>query len=1684
MFKSSLKCVVLAIGLLAGMNATASHLIGGNLGYTYIGETAPGSQIYRYQLYIQLYMNCGTDSNWPGFGSLLATNGGVLPVGVYIQDPLAPNADKQEFASANLVLVDSSFINPDLPSGCGVGAGLCTKLGLLTGTVDLPLNFGGYHLYFQMNARNGSISNLFDPGMTGIGFYSFIPPPLVVNSSPVWLGDPTPLLCINDTSTFVNSATDPDGDQLIFSFQTPYNSVEGGGGIINPPFVLPNTIPTVTYEAGYSVAVPFGAGGYAFINGATGLTRYRPTVQGNYVVAVEVREFRNGVLIGITRRDLQLQAVVCPPNDAPAVAGVLPTAYSVQAGDQLCFDLGFQDPNADSLLLTASGTIFEGTIFNPPATIIAPVEGDGTVNSTFCWDTDCAQAQDQPYLFSVSVTDNGCPPRTLDLIFQVEVIGFAGPTVITGPDQVCTGSTAITYSTAAINGAAFAWSVVGGSIMSGQGTNSISVDWGTTGSGSVEVSATNALGCISTPVILPVSIVNLPVADAGPDVAVCAGTSAQLGGSPTGPAGSTFNWTPAAALDNAGAANPTSTPTVNATYIVQVSLSGCVNTDTVAVTVSDPQVDAGTDESVCSGGDVQLNATGTGTFSWTPSTGLSASNVADPIAAPTITTDYIVTLTNGANCSDSDTVQVVVNELPVVSAGPDQTPCLNTTIDLGGSPTGPVGSTVAWTPATGLNSATDANPTLTVTGDATYIVVVTDANSCVTSDTMQVTVLPLPDVDAGPDLSVCAGSSIQLQGSGAGSLLWTPDFGLSDPTLPDPICQPEITTIYTLTVTGSNTCTNSDQTTVTVNVLPSADAGPDRTICAGDDVVIGTDGAGDFTWSPSAGLSATDVAVPTASPSITTTYTVVLADPQTCTAQDEVTVFVNTPAQAGSDNSASVCSDGVAVDLTTLLGGNADAGGTWIPGSTHVPGTGTQVYNYVVNGIAPCPNDTAYISITENVATNAGIDASSNICAGSDPFDLLTLLGPTADATGTWTDPNNAPFSGTFDPATSQTGTYIYVVAGAGSCTNDTAEVVIDIVPTADAGTSGSTTVCSSGASFDLFALLGGSPDIDGLWLDPTLTTHGAQFDPATDAPGTYTYIAGASTTCPDSAEVQVALSTPDIQFTGDGTICIGDTTQITGIGGTAFVWTPDTEISDATVADPLFYPSLTTTYTLTVTDDNGCVGSAPTTITVFTLPTVDAGDDVAVCTGLSVQVGGSPTSPTGTVFLWTPSTDLDDATMANPTASPGTTVQYTVTVRDDNQCANMDSVLVTVNAAPALEAGPDEALCIGNSVPLNATGTGTFNWSPATGLSDPSVANPIASTTTTTTYTVTLTDDNACVATDLLTVTVNGLPTADAGPDNWLCEGFGIGLSGSGAGSFSWSPAGSLNDATSATPIATPPSTTTYTLTVTDGNGCSATDQAIVTVGLNPPIDIGSNATTCIGAPVSLGGSPTSVPFSTYSWSPTTGLDDPSSPNPTALPNGTTTYVLTVTNETCVSTDQVTVTISGNGAAAFTSRFEAGCEEIRGFFTDESTGAVSWQWDLGNGGTSDEQNPQVLLPYTTQTVVSLVITDSGGCTDTLTQVFTLDSLADLSDISVPNVFTPNGDGKNDLFTLDIDAFLGPCTGMEVLNRWGQVVFESLGNNITWDGTTLAGEACVAGTYFYVIKVKDMSFKGTVLLTR
>ena len=195
------------------------------------------------------------------------------------------------------------------------------------------------------------------------------------------------------------------------------------------------------------------------------------------------------------------------------------------------------------------------------------------------------------------------------------------------------------------------------------------------------------------------------------------------------------------------------------------------------------------------------------------------------------------------------------------------------------------------------------------------------------------------------------------------------------------------------------------------------------------------------------------------------------------------------------------------------------------------------------------------------------------------------------------------------------------------------------------------------------------------------------------------------------------------------------------------------------------------------VTDPNGCFNNDSIDIVVIDVPTADAGADMSMCAGDQVQIGGSPTGTAGTStpilvsYIWNPAGGLSSSVDPNPFASPSATTMYEVMVTDANGCAASDDVWVTVNPNPVVDAGGSAGICTGGSTIIGGTPTAsagtppfTYSWAPASGLSSTTVSNPSASPALATIYTVTVTDANGCVGSDMIIVTISADPTAHAG--------------------------------------------------------------------------------------------------------------------------------------------------------------------------------------------------------------------------------------------------------------------------------------------------------------------------------
>ena len=262
-------------------------------------------------------------------------------------------------------------------------------------------------------------------------------------------------------------------------------------------------------------------------------------------------------------------------------------------------------------------------------------------------------------------------------------------------------------------------------------------------------------------------------------------------------------------------------------------------------------------------------------FSWTPTTSLSNPNIFNPVATPSLTTEYVVQAASADGCTSADTV--VVNVSPTqFSISNDTTICIGDTVQISASG----GNQYLWLPNSDISDVTVSDPLVSPSASQTYVVEVEDADGCEFLDSILVSVQPLPTAFAGFDQGVCAGSDAQLNASGGQIYLWTPTAGLSNANISNPVVTfSSDTATYTVLVTDNTGCENTDTVTVWQEPLPDAQAGPDTTICEGETVQLTSSGGQTYEWSPTAGLNNPNSQNPTATPLTTTTYTVTVGQP-------------------------------------------------------------------------------------------------------------------------------------------------------------------------------------------------------------------------------------------------------------------------------------------------------------------------------------------------------------------------------------------------------------------------------------------------------------------------------------------------------------------------------------------------------------------------------------------------------------------------------------------------------------------------------------------------------------------------------------------------------------------------------------------------------------------------------------
>ena len=712
-----------------------------------------------------------------------------------------------------------------------------------------------------------------------------------------------------------------------------------------------------------------------------------------------------------------------------------------------------------------------------------------------------------------------------------------------------------------------------------------------------------------------------------------------------------------------------------------------------------------------------------------------------------------------------------------------------------------------------------------------------------------------------------------------------------------------------MTTTDANGCTATDDVTVTVFNNPIATIIQDTIqACSGEPISLNVSGGTSYSWSPATGLSDPNIANPIATPISPTLYVVTVSDANGCTATDAVFVQTN-PFQGNADAGFDIL---ICEGESANLNASGGLSYTWSPSNSlsdpNVPNPianplTTTIYTVTVTDASGCTqSDEVVVTVNSNMVIVSGQDTISTC------FNSPVPLSAQGGVSFVWSPTTGLSNPNVSNPIATPTTSTLYIVTATDEfgCSGTDA-VYVEVRSGAGSASAGSDVTICPGES----AVLNATGGILYSWgpangLSNTFSANPIA-SPSTTTIYTVTVTDLNSCTATDVVNVNVAPG-PDIIISPDQEICLGESIGLSVSGGQSYSWSPAIGLDDPNSATPMANPVVSTTYTVTVTDINGCTNSDQVTVLISSIAgTADAGVDVDICFGNSVVLSASG----GVSFAWSPASGLNNPNFGNPIASPNMTTIYTVTATDENGCTDTDQVVVNVLPAPNASVAQSNIItCVNESVQLNASGGVIYSWSPQQGLNNPNVSNPVASPIVPTVYIVTVTDVNGCTATNGVFVQPSSFEgSASAGADVTICEGDGATLNASGAVSYLWSPSIGLNNPTISNPIASPTSSMTYTLVATDINGCTATDEVLVTVRQGPSGMINlDNLEVCHGSSVNLIASGGGLQFE---WGPIQGLNNPYISNPIATPDKATTYTVTVTDENgCTGTDEIFVDV------------------------------------------------------------------------------------------------------------------------------------------------------------------------------
>jgi large repetitive protein len=1256
----------------------------------------------------------------------------------------------------------------------------------------------------------------------------------------------------------------------------------------------------------------------------------------------------------------------------------------------------------------------------------------GNTGASYLWNFNNAQTQsiqvNQSGTYNVDVT-NACGTGTGSI--NVEI----GTTPVASISQNINGCNSVILSVGTQPiGTTFNWN-------NGAGTNPT---FEATASGTYSVIVTNSASC-SIELSTSVTIFNqAPVVDLGTDIISCSDVTLNAQNP-----GSTYLWSNGATTQTIVVSQSTITP-------ISVSVTNACGTTTsnsIEITISpNLPVDLGNNVSACNTTTLDAGTQPTGsTFVWSNANGVIPGTNQTIVVTESGTYSVLVSAPNG--CTGTDNIIVTIdNTLPIVNIGDaNQSNCGTLTLNAGNA-----GATYLWSTGATTQSIDVASSTNNITVDVT--------NGCgtTTSNSVNVEILTIPAVDLGPNISQCGSNlSVTLD---AGNQPANSTFVWFNGLLPIAGANTQTITvtqsgIYSVVVTGANTCTNIDVVLVSLeNGVPVVDLGAaNQTTCGTLTLDAGNTGA-TYLWST--GETTQTIVVSTNTNNISVTVT------NSCGSTTSLPVNVSILPALTIDLGPDINQCGGTLSATLTIGNIPQIGSiAWFNGTTQLPETGTSitvtqsgVYSVIVTVTNGCTGTDNVLVSLENNLPIVDLGASNQTNCGT-----LTLNAGNAGATYLW---STGATTQTIEVSSTTNNITVAVTNGCGTTTSNPVNITIIATPIVNLGND--ITQCDGTITLDA-----GSGASNYAWTGPNGPIVGGSTITINQS-GTYSVIATFGGTCSatDTIIVNYSAQLPQVNLGGPFDVCFGTITLNAQNVGSTYLW------NDLSTNQTLEV-STSGTYTVTVTNTCGSTtSSAVVNILNATPATIVANGPTTFCQGSSVVLTATP----GATYSWFPNGETTQSLTVS------TTGVYTCTVTYANGCSST-TPLTQVNVeqpaqAPTINANGPLTFCQGGSVVLTSSNPLNNVWSNGSFAQSIVVFNSGD-------YTVSTVVGACSVASLTATITSFPRPSAIVNTANpaTFCKGDTATLlvSSPTGEIFQWFKLNITGNDTTALGNGFSQAvfeSGNYYVLVTDTNGCTnvsfpPTNIVVRDSVATPRISQDGTISPCNNkGTITL----TSSSASNNLWS--TGATTQSITVETAG-----SYFVTVSNGFCSKNSNTIVVDVTPGAAIETALTPK--VYVPGDNNISVNGGSDGEIDLTvTGGVTpfaiqwqDSSNTNLV---TTEDITGLkkgwykvIVTDANGCS-AKDSIYLKEPLP----FKLPEGFTPNGDGKNDFFVIGgVENY--PDNKLTVYNRWGNVVYNKDGYKNEWDGNANNGESMAEGTYFVTLEIPGRDLiKGFVDLRR